>query len=99
MSVVLGKRYRDTLTGCEGVATVYAEYLHAEPKAALERLDSSGNPVDNWFPVARLELVGDFRPVGFGSRAQESVSSAADSRFEVVGTALGGAGGQAHDLG
>lgn len=64
--IELGKRYRDMLSGFEGVATGRAVYLHGCPKVLLEGVDSHGKPDELWFAEERIEFVaGRDAAVGF----------------------------------
>lgn len=49
---VLGRRYRDTVTGFEGVCTGIAWYSHALTSAQLEATD--GTTTAAWYTVTRL---------------------------------------------
>lgn len=54
--VVLGDRYRDPITGFEGVATAVTFYLHACERVSLETL-REGKPQWESFDAPRLEHV------------------------------------------
>lgn len=54
MSVQLGKRYRDSLTGIEGIATSRTTYLYGCVRVGLETLAKEGEPKDLWFDEQRL---------------------------------------------
>lgn len=56
--IQLGCTYRDKITGFEGVATGYVEYLSGCNQALLApRVGSDGSPRDScWFDVQRLSL-------------------------------------------
>ena len=62
----LGEKYRDTVTGFEGVVTGRAEYLYETSSAQLTRPDSTGKPESVWIPEARLEPIEKDTP-GFGT--------------------------------
>ena len=69
MKAKLGKRYRDRVTGFEGVAVSFHDYIQGCRRVSLERLDSSGDKlVTLTFDEPNLETVDDsFRvrlPVG-----------------------------------
>ena len=60
--VELGKKYKDVVTGYEGVAVARCEYLHATPRVMLRTLVGGGvdsKVVENWYYEAELELVAD----------------------------------------
>lgn len=56
-SDILGHRYRDTVTGYEGVATGCYHYLHGCTRVGLQILDRDGNPANNTFDFPSLVLV------------------------------------------
>jgi len=43
MKAKLGKRYRDRVSGFEGVAVSFHDYIQGCRRVSLERLDSSGD--------------------------------------------------------
>lgn len=60
VKLVIGRRYRDTVTGFEGVCTGIARYSHALSSAQLEATD--GTTTAAWYTVTRLEAVEPARP-------------------------------------
>jgi hypothetical protein len=52
--IVLGKRYRDTISGWEGTAVSRHEYLHGCLRYGIEDLNKDGEPVDYCFDAPRL---------------------------------------------
>lgn len=54
MTTQLGKRYRDTISGTEGIATARTTYLYGCVRVCLENLDEKGQPQDVWFDEQRL---------------------------------------------
>lgn len=52
--VVLGDRYRDSVTGYEGVASALYFFLNACERVNLERLDEKGEPSSATFDAPRL---------------------------------------------
>jgi hypothetical protein len=60
MKVKLGRRYRDTITGFEGVATARYEFLHGCVRWQLTGAHpESGGPQDFTFDEPQLEEVKD----------------------------------------
>ena len=57
--VILGKRYRDTISGWEGMATCLFTYLHGCRRVLLAGADSEGKPDDYAFDEPQLVLVND----------------------------------------
>lgn len=55
-SIELGQKYRDTVTGLEGVATARIEYLAGQPRVMLESR-CEGKIREHWFEHERLERV------------------------------------------
>ncbi len=62
-SVVLGERYRDSITGFEGVAVSSATYLYGCIRVQLERADKDGKSESDYFDEQRLVLVPAGDPV------------------------------------
>ena len=58
--VVLGKIYKEKVSGFEGVATGKTEYLWGCVRILVtaEKLDKEGNVKELWFDEPQLELVG-----------------------------------------
>jgi len=50
----LGMKARDTVTGYSGTVTAKCEYLGAEARICLERVDKDGDLKEQWFPVGRV---------------------------------------------
>ena len=57
--IVLGKTYKDNITGFVGVATAVAKYLTGCTQATLEgEFSKDKNEIPSWwFDISRLELV------------------------------------------
>lgn len=51
--VKLGEKYRDSITGLEGVATARTEYLYGCVRVVLEAV-KDGKPEELWFDEQRL---------------------------------------------
>lgn len=64
--VVLGRRYKDRLTGYEGFATARAEYLDGAVKVNLERRKGDGSLEEIWWNEGRLVEV-DLKDSGTGA--------------------------------
>jgi hypothetical protein len=62
-TIQLGERYRDSLTGYEGVATARHEYLYGCVRIALERIGDNGEVKTEVFDEQRLATVADDQPV------------------------------------
>ena len=56
-SVVLGERYRDPISGWEGVATCLHTYLHGCRRVTLAGTDGDGRPDEYAFDEPQLEPV------------------------------------------
>ena len=54
MQATLGKKYRDKITGVEGIATARCEYLSGQIDVLLES-ERKGEVQRNWIDEARLE--------------------------------------------
>lgn len=54
MKLKLGKKYRDSITGFEGVATGRFEYLYGCIRYCLEGIDKDGKPDERIFDEQRL---------------------------------------------
>ncbi len=52
---VLGKKYKETILGNEGVATAGAVYLTGCDQLKITWNDSTGRPVDRWVDVSEIE--------------------------------------------
>lgn len=66
MRVKLGDRYRDSVTGYEGVAACRAEHLEGAVKVMLERgHPDSGAADEEWFNEGRLAPPADVPSAGF----------------------------------
>jgi len=58
--IELGMKYRDKITGFEGIATGHVQYISGYKQALLAPPVNDGAMVDsNWIDEQRLELVGD----------------------------------------
>ncbi len=55
-------RYRDPITGFEGVATARTEFAFDTPSVRLTRASDKGLPQDEWFSEPRVEPVEDTGP-------------------------------------
>lgn len=72
--VQLGRTYRDTITGFEGVATAKVEYLHGTTKFLVEGPGDVHNKIrDGYFDAERLrestrqiDLETGVEPIGLG---------------------------------
>lgn len=62
--VELGKKYRDSITGFEGVATAKTDFLYGCVRVLLEGVTSEEkNPEEFWFDEQRLKDVETEAPV------------------------------------
>ncbi len=54
--IELGKKYKDSITGLEGIATARTEYMFGCVRILLEgkKLKSDGTPNELWFDEQRL---------------------------------------------
>jgi hypothetical protein len=60
MQAQLGRRYRDKVTGFEGIAVSFHDYLQGCRRVSLERLDTGGDKlVTLTFDEPNLEFVDD----------------------------------------
>lgn len=57
MSVVLGKTYRDKVTGFEGIATHKTQFLYACERVCLQAQAKEGEIKEGVFDEPQLELV------------------------------------------
>ncbi len=57
LEFVLGKKYRDTILGTEGIATGGATYLTGGDRIQLAMLKPSGEPDYSWYDATQVELV------------------------------------------
>jgi hypothetical protein len=55
----LGKKYRDTVSGWEGIATCQLKYMNGCVRYDLEGSDKDGQPKGFVFDGEQLELVGE----------------------------------------
>lgn len=53
----LGAKYRDTVSGWEGIATARFEYLNGCVRVDLSGADDKGAPISYVFDVEQVELV------------------------------------------
>lgn len=56
---MLGKKFKDKLTGVVGVVTARIEYLDGSPRSLLEYVDAAGHAHEKWVEDTRLEAVTD----------------------------------------
>lgn len=56
IEIVLGKTYRDTIFGIEGIATAHCKYITGCDHIRLDRLKDE-KVESEWFDIARLEVV------------------------------------------
>ncbi|OHE72587.1 MAG: hypothetical protein A2Z99_05465 [Treponema sp. GWB1_62_6] len=58
--IILGKKYKDKITGFEGVATGFVQYISGCNQALLAPIATEINrlPDSSWLDVQRLEPVG-----------------------------------------
>jgi len=65
MTIKLGSKVRDSLTGFEGIATARHEYLYGCIRITVTPQElKDGKPVEeSWFDEQRLELVKKMAPV------------------------------------
>jgi len=55
--IELGKKYKDSLTGFEGIATARATYLYGCVRVLLEAKSKSNvKPEEYWFDEQRLDI-------------------------------------------
>lgn len=55
--IKLGVKVKDKETGFEGLVTARAEYLHEYPRVLVESTDTTGRPVEWWYPESRVEEI------------------------------------------
>jgi hypothetical protein len=55
----LGAKYRDKVTGFEGIAVARYEYLWGCTRISLERLGNDGTPASAVFDEPQLEQIGE----------------------------------------
>ena len=55
--IQFGRRYRDTVTGWEGIATAYTKWMNGCVRWHLEALDKDGKPAEEWFDSQQIEEV------------------------------------------
>lgn len=60
MKITLGAKYKDRITGFEGICTGHAEYISGCNQALLTRtdLDEKAGTRGEWFDDQRLQRVG-----------------------------------------
>lgn len=58
-SVILGHKYRDTVSGWTGVATSRHEYMNGCIRITIEGADKDGKPEGYIFDVQQIELVDE----------------------------------------
>ena len=71
MTIKLGSKVRDTLTGFEGTATGRTTFLYGCVRICIESTEiQKGEVVENWFDEQRVETVKKTKPqVSPGSSA------------------------------
>ena len=74
--VILGKKYRDTISGLIGVAICYSQYLTGCDQVSLETLEG-GEIKEQWFDITRLDKV----PVPSQARAVGGPQSHAPAKI------------------
>lgn len=57
MKIVFGRKYLDSQTGFEGIATARVEYWKNAEEILLETLDNEGRILKEWVETARLKEV------------------------------------------
>jgi len=55
--IILGEKYRDGITGFEGVATARYEFLHGCVRYCLEKGDKDGKPTELVVDEQRIEML------------------------------------------
>ena len=53
----LNEKVKDRITGFEGVITGIAMYVSRETLYQVENVDSTGRPIEWWFPADRIERI------------------------------------------
>lgn len=77
--IELGKTYKDTIHGFEGVATSRTEFLHGCDRVRLERMDDKGEIKVEVFDVLQLEGI-DLPEVALGGPGDESSKPSMSTR-------------------
>ncbi len=54
MSITLGEKYRDKVTGFVGVATAHCRYLDADEQVQLSGTDATGSIKELWLFIGRV---------------------------------------------
>lgn len=57
MAIKLGKKYRDRVSGWEGIATARYEYMNGCVRVELSGADKDGHPKGHVFDSEQIELV------------------------------------------
>jgi hypothetical protein len=59
--IILGAVYKDVVTGCQGVATAFVQYITGCNQVSLaQKVDSEGKTRPNeWFDVQRLQKISE----------------------------------------
>jgi len=57
MNVILGERYRDVVSGWEGVATARYEYMNGCVRIEISGADKDGKPEGFVFDIQQIEAV------------------------------------------
>ena len=63
--IVLGQKYRDSITGAEGTATSRTEFLYGCVRVCLERVDKDGKIQTEYFDEQRLLTIDTGASAGF----------------------------------
>lgn len=53
----LKDKVRDKINGYEGIITGIAQYVDCETRYQVESVDTTGRPIEWWFPENRLERI------------------------------------------
>lgn len=61
--IILGRRYRDTISGWTGVATARYEYMNGCVRIELSGVDKDGKPDGHVFDIQQIELATGAVPV------------------------------------
>lgn len=62
MEIILGEKYRDSITNFEGIAVAKCEYLYGCKQTQLEGVDSNGEPKTWWFDNQRITEMEEKKP-------------------------------------
>lgn len=56
----LNTSVEDYVTGLKGIITARAEYIDRPNHYLVEGMDSTGRPIETWFPEDRISLISGF---------------------------------------